>query len=221
MGRIDDVAQWLSNAIDILCSSTLTLYRPIKEDEGRLPKLDNEKRRAVYSDAVERKHPLEETILDTFSHYLGSTDMPGVTVHHGGPVQEFLKGAGALALASDNDIYIKEEVYNPGSTLTDMILLHELTHVLQYQRKDRLNTKEEIALAEDEAEKAERLIFPDSAPCYYAEINGKLFYVNKQIKRQAIAYAIDLLQQAVNEAAAREDLRLLCAIQRKLDRSYA
>jgi len=217
MDEFEQKKEQLQKDVNKLCSATMTLFRPFKEGNVTF-KPDNDKKQAVRVNSSERKYPLEETIRDSFSQYLGTSNMPEIIIHQGGPVQELLKKSGALALASDKDIYIRDDSYNIGSIITDMILLHELTHVIQYQRKDKLGSKEEIAVAEEEAKNAEQLMFPDS--CYYVEINGKKFLINNEIRQKAIEYAIGLLNKSVELATIMEDLPLLCAIQQKLERGH-
>jgi len=217
MAEFEQKKERLKNDVNKLCTATMTLFAPFKNGNVTF-KSDNDKKQAVHINSSERKYPLEETIRDSFSQYLGTSNIPEIIIHQGGPVQELLKKSGALALASDNDIYIRDDSFKIGSTVTDMLLLHELTHVIQYRRKDKLGSKEEIAIAEEEAKKAEQLIFSD--PCYYVEINGKMFLINNEIKRKAIEHAISLLNKSVELAIIMEDLPLMCAIQEKLKRGY-
>jgi hypothetical protein len=184
-------------------------------DQEQLLETDIVLERSV-TDKLEHVYPIEETVKNML---LGSLvkDIPMVTLHYGGRNQELLRNAGALALTKGTDIYIREEAYVEGTTLTDAILIHELTHVKQFQNNVRLSTKDEVEAAEKEAEAAESSAEAVDGS-YYIELEGEMYYVNKEIAAEAIEYALQLLYRSLREAIRREDIRLLQNIQTALQR---
>jgi hypothetical protein len=168
------------------------------------------------TDAPEITSPLEDTVRDRLERILGNS-LPSVTIHRGGQTQENLRAAGACAMASGNDIYIRQESYLEGSQLTDQILVHELTHVLQ-TKQQVIKTKEDIEKAEQAAEQNEQLVQYTEDPWYYVRIGGRIFKVNRQLSRQAVSFAIEELKQTVRDASERNDTELLAKIQKMLER---
>jgi hypothetical protein len=169
---------------------------------------------SVLTDTPERIEKMEDTQKDKFEKLL-QKKLPEVKIHTGGQAQEDLRAAGAYAMTRGNDIYIRDESYLEGTQLTDIILIHELTHVLQMKKK-KIREKEEIAEAEKAAEQNEKLVQHDEDPFFYAEIGGKTFYLNKKIQKEAVYYAVEELKKTIEDAYRKEDIELLCRIQKIL-----
>ena len=166
----------------------------------------------------ERAWKLEDTLQFKYEQLLGER-LPEVTLHRGGRVQEELREMGAVAAARGTDVYVREEAYNEGTTLTDAILLHELTHVIQRENNTRLTSRDEIADAESTAEYNEKLAEYNDNPCYYAKIGDRLFYLNKDVEKQAIVHAIGYLRGKIEEEKTAGNVALLSALTEKLERS--
>ncbi len=167
---------------------------------------------------IERVQKLEETLQYRYAYLLGK-NLPEVKLHIGGAVQEELREIGAVAAAHGNDIYIREEAYQEGSTGTDAIMLHELTHVMQSQGNKQIQTHEELNNAEEEAERNEILAAPIENAYYYARIDGHLVYLNDKIAKASIQYAVKFLKERLRYAAEERDIALLSKIDCALRRS--
>ncbi len=170
---------------------------------------------AEKDEAIERTQKLEDTLQFRYEQLLGQ-QLPEVTIHMGGPVQEGLRESGAVAMARGNDVYIREEAYQEGSTLTDAIMLHELTHVLQAQEDRRIMSYEERETAEIAAARNEALASPVENGYYYAKIGDHLCYMNDRIAEEAIRYATELMKEEVKKATAEGDAEQLIRIARAL-----
>ncbi len=203
---------------DELCFHTEKLYELVNS-AGRhflhLLKQGPSESRGIVTGKEEAVHQIEATVKSRMERMLES-DLPVVQIHTGGMTQELLRQEGATALATNRDIYIREEAYQEGTAETDAILLHEFTHILQMERRERLSSSEERAEAEKEAEQSERLAYPERKNYYYAEIGGELFCMNKQSEKEAIEYAVKLVQEMIDEAVAKGDIELLVKIQQAL-----
>jgi hypothetical protein len=201
------------------CNNSKILYELIDPDNNiinGLLKGGYEKGYPIQTTKPERKQQLEETVKSRLEYML-ETNLPSVTLHFSGQNQEILRNAGAVALTLGDDIFIREEAYNEGFSATDAILLHELTHIKQYQNRVRLTSNEEIKAAEKEAERSENLAYPLNNPNYYVECNGGLFYINKAIENEAVNHAIKLLCETIEDAIQKEDIKTLTAIQMELE----
>ena len=64
-----------------------------------------------------------------------STDFSAVRMHTDSQATEMSKGINAKAFTYGNDIYFREGQYNPGSNEGKQLLAHELTHVMQQERR--------------------------------------------------------------------------------------
>ena len=205
-----------------LCSATRYLYaltKALRENEQESYLKGKYDRGHPYLHKThERTWHLEDTLQFRYEQLLGER-LPEVTLHRGGRVQEELREMGAVAAARGTDVYVREEAYNEGTTLTDAILLHELTHVIQRENNTRLTSRDEIADAESTAEYNEKLAEYNDNPCYYAKIGGRLFYLNKDVEKQALAYAIQYLRRKIDEEKTAGNVALLSALTRKLERS--
>ncbi len=171
------------------------------------------RRGAEKDEGIERVQKLEETLQFRYAELLGQ-NLPEVTLHRGGSVQEELREMGAVAAAWGTDVYIREEAYQEGTTATDAIILHELTHVLQSQENKRIQSREERLEAEIEAERNEALAAPVENGYYYAKIGDHLVYINDKIAKAAIEYATKLMKERVNQAVRDGDIALLAKIER-------
>jgi hypothetical protein len=152
----------------------LALQKWAKQNDLFIAKTGYDSGRPVRSTKPERKQPIDAITKSHFETILGC-ELPEVIIHTGGQNQEILRASGATALTRGKDIFVREEIYNNISSLTEATLIHELTHVTQYKNQAKFDSKENIEKAEGEAFGNEIYAYPDQNPNYYAKIGGKLF----------------------------------------------
>ncbi|QQO08994.1 eCIS core domain-containing protein [Breznakiella homolactica] len=121
-------------------------------------------------------------------------------------------------MAHGKNIYIREAAYSEGSSATDAILLHELTHVLQYQRGMKFHGEEEVKAGEREADRNETLLERAEDPYYYAQIGDEVFYLNKRIEKEAIDYAVELLKDWLGKEVAQGNIGAVSSVLERLER---
>lgn len=99
---------------------------------------------------------LDASLKDQFEH-LFNFDFSSVRVHTGHYAEELTRRRRAEAITIGRDIYFARGKYSPDSEEGIRLLAHELQHVIQSSRGDRLVYREDIEQAEHEAGKAETL----------------------------------------------------------------
>ncbi|WP_020614495.1 eCIS core domain-containing protein [Sediminispirochaeta bajacaliforniensis] len=100
---------------------------------------------------------LDATLKEQFERAFGA-DFSKVKIHTGHYANELTRNARAEAVTIGNDIYFAGGLYAPDTEQGIALLGHELQHVLQNQKKDRMVYLEDVALAEYEAEVVEELL---------------------------------------------------------------
>ena len=80
--------------------------------------------------------PLESTVQEQMSHYLGH-DFSGVRVHTGSEADTLNQQLSAKAFTTGRDIFFRRGTYYPGSSSGRELIAHELSHVVQ-QSKGRV-----------------------------------------------------------------------------------
>ncbi|MDY6967681.1 MAG: DUF4157 domain-containing protein, partial [Spirochaetota bacterium] len=85
-------------------------------------------------------------------------DLSDVRIHIGIYADEITRDAGADAVTIDADIYFASGKYNPDTDEGIMLLAHELQHVIQHIRKERLVYREDYEKSEYDAERAESIL---------------------------------------------------------------
>ena len=83
---------------------------------------------------------LPENLRSSMEGALGA-DFSGVRVHTGPEADDLNDSMGARAFTTGQDIFLKREEYNPGSSAGQELLAHEVTHVVQ-QNSDVLERHE-------------------------------------------------------------------------------
>jgi hypothetical protein len=101
----------------------------------------------------DRIFQLDSTLLSQFEHVFG-VELKAVRIHTGSTAHTLCKNNNAEALTIGSDIYFANSKYTPYSEEGLKLLTHELQHVVQYQRGDRIEFDEEVMEAEHQAEKA-------------------------------------------------------------------
>jgi Domain of unknown function (DUF4157) len=74
--------------------------------------------------------PLDDTTKSTMEDALG-TSMAGVRVHVGSESDSLNHAITAKAFTTGNDVFVRSDQWAPGSTSTQRLMAHELTHVAQ------------------------------------------------------------------------------------------
>lgn len=77
-----------------------------------------------------RGHNLESGIADKAGQTMGQ-DFSDVTVHTDAQADHLSRQLGAKAFTTGNDIFFRENAYDPGSDAGQHLIAHELTHVAQ------------------------------------------------------------------------------------------
>jgi hypothetical protein len=139
--------------MDVLSTSNTPLV------SANMPERDQDAIRPL--DVVQRNE--YETIFDA--------DFSGVLIHTGAYANQLARNAGALAVTIGNDIYFADGQYAPESEEGKNLLAHELTHVTQHQKGDRMVYLEEIQEAEYQGSQAEAAV---SGIGLHAARNGEL-----------------------------------------------
>jgi Domain of unknown function (DUF4157) len=76
--------------------------------------------------------PLDDTTKSTMEDALG-TSMAGVRVHVGSESDSLNHAITAKAFTTGNDVFVRSDQWAPGSSSTQRLMAHELTHVAQQQ----------------------------------------------------------------------------------------
>lgn len=103
-----------------------------------------ERRKTRKSSAPSQIIPLDEQTKNDFElrHDTKLTD----TMIYLDPDYKFILSPALLVFAVENRIHIRKSKYNPGSTETDQIIEHELTHVQQYSEGRDNESVDELEL---------------------------------------------------------------------------
>jgi len=126
-------------------------------ETGRNSDLEDLTSGEIPSIAYDRSEPLDVTLRQQLERAFGS-DFSGVMIHTGAVADEMTRRAGAQALALGEDVYFAGGQYNPQSTEGIKLLVHEMQHILQYRRGDRMQFLEDIEELEAQADRMEALI---------------------------------------------------------------
>ncbi|WP_018527191.1 eCIS core domain-containing protein [Alkalispirochaeta alkalica] len=96
----------------------------------------------------DRVFPLDMTTREQYERLFG-VDLSMVRIHLGPDADEIARSNGALAVSVGYDLYFSQGSYAPDSEEGLKLLAHELAHVVQFQRGNRLVYAEEIELMEE------------------------------------------------------------------------
>lgn len=102
---------------------------------------------------------LDASTKDQFE-YLFNVDLSNVRIHTGKYAEELTRNAKAFAVTIGSDIYFAQGYFAPDTEEGMKLLAHELQHVIQNRRGDRHVYREDISIAEHEAEKIEDIMTP-------------------------------------------------------------
>jgi hypothetical protein len=211
---------------------SLSKTRPSSSPTEPPLKPDVHQGRAGVTTKPEITHPLDDILKAHLGYFVHYSDLPVVTIHRSGPHQEHLRQAGAMAMTHQQDIYIREEYYNEGSHLTDLILLHELTHVKQFTARQKLKSKAEREAAEEEATAAEQELEKgdysySSDPVERVTSRGQVVEIKRSERNRLMWATVEGIMEGINEAeytmGREEYLKFLCNLKeygRSMKRIY-
>lgn len=107
----------------------------------------------------DRVFPLDTVRIESFNRKHGE-NIEEAVIHIGSYADELARSMNALAVTIANDIYFRNNTYNPASEEGREILAHELTHVAQYKEgktsKREKDIKKELESEAVQAEVEER-----------------------------------------------------------------
>ena len=124
-----------------------------------------------------------------------------------------------LAITIGDEIYFRNNRYNPDSEEGRKLLAHELTHVSQYQegRVSRIQEKEDEDALEDEALRQEAGEVPIGTKMVTLEVGGKLFRFGMEYWKEYAAKIADAVEDRLEKERYNRSeesyLRLLCAVE--------
>ncbi|SIR10240.1 protein of unknown function [Alkalispirochaeta americana] len=98
----------------------------------------------------DRVFPLDMATREQYERLFG-VDLSLVRIHLGPDAEAITRSNGALAVSIGYDLYFSQGSYAPDSEEGLKLLAHELAHVVQFQRGNRLVYAEEIELMEEYA----------------------------------------------------------------------
>jgi len=104
----------------------------------------------------DRIHGLDSAMINHFMLMYGQ-DISGVKIHTGSYAENMTRKAGAEALTNGHDIYFSSGTFQPQTEEGHSLLLHEITHVKQFENKTRMTFREDKESVEHEAYKQEGL----------------------------------------------------------------
>lgn len=105
----------------------------------------------------DRIQPLEASLKEQLERAF-DTDFSDVKIHTGPVSDEMARRAGAQAIAMGSDIYFSGGLYNPQSKEGIALLVHEMQHVLQYRKGNRMVYVEDIDELEAQADRVEEMM---------------------------------------------------------------
>lgn len=170
-----------------------------------------------------RRNPLHDRIfpMETVEITRYNTDHDSsigtAILHIGSYADEYARSMNALAIAFGNDIYFRNNAYNPTTEEGRALIAHELAHVAQYEEKriTPATTKEAL---EHEAEQAEEKERYTSDPYVRVKAGRKVFTLRQsQIKPMAEMVAQKVTQWMKEQKSVlseQEYLIFLCKCQK-------
>lgn len=132
------------------------------------------------------------------------TDFSQVRVHTSSQANEMSQGIQAKAFTHGSDIYFNKGQYNPDSLDGKKLLAHELTHVVQQQTNNDLNTVKRQPKRQPEPIKVELVQVPTSTLSVNELILDNLNTKEAMLDNQGTA--LDNFQTIVNSSSAKSTI---------------
>ena len=143
----------------------------------------------------DRIFPLDTVRLESFNRKYDA-NIEEAMIHIGPYADELARSMNALAITIANDIYFRNNAYNPASEEGRETLTHELTHVAQYEEgrisKRGKDIKKELEFEATKAEAAERY---ETDP-YVPFLTGKTV---RRIRKSQMDRAVRMVANKVEE----------------------
>jgi hypothetical protein len=189
----------LDEVVPFVRSKTTSVSRNVTDDrEYQLDAVSIQKYRNEHDDAIET-----------------------AIIHTGPYANEFARSLNALAVTVADDIYFRDGAFRPESEEGRQLLTHELTHVMQYQKKEVALQEENRKELEEEAEYEERKERREDNPFQYVRSRNKIYKLRKSDIPEIIektARGIKRWLEGQGNVLGGEDyLKLLCDYQRWLN----
>ena len=166
----------------------------------------------------DRVFPFETVGIQEFRTDHGA-DIEKVMIHTGPYADEFARSMNALALTVGNDIYFRNNAYNPTDEEGRKLLAHEMTHIAQYE-EGRITPSSLREDLEEEARKAEGKAAYDEDPLVSIEAGGEIFRFRKSQMGLVTEEAAKSIQEWIYEQKMVMDegeyLSLLCSYEQWL-----
>jgi hypothetical protein len=127
-------------------------------------------------------HSPDSALINLFLMTYGK-DLSDVNIHTGPYAEAMTRKAGAEALTFGKDIYFSSGSYSPNTEEGEALLLHEVEHVSQNKKGNRLTYREDVEKAEKEAYSREKLTGKRSEESDLFEIwkQDDLIFKNKEL----------------------------------------
>jgi hypothetical protein len=158
------------------------------------PYTENEVDRTSEND---RAFPLEMVALQQFRTNHDS-DIEGAMIHTGPYANEMARSFNAFALTIGRDIFFRDRAYDPGSEEGRKTLVHELTHVTQYQENGLL-TNSSPDEVEAEAEESEQQEEYDKDVGTSIVLNGNRYWIPLSETRRYAKMAAKITEDWIQE----------------------
>jgi hypothetical protein len=206
---ISDVSVVLNNLKEPLLFFRLVM--PKNENQFiTYPHAESKINRSAENDRV---FPLETVSLQRFrtNH---ESDIERAIIHTGPYANELTRTFSVLALTIGEDIFFRDNSYNPGSEEGRKTITHELTHVSQYQNGELTQNRTRKGL-EEEADEAEAQEICDKDSIISIKLRGKRYQMPKSKMRYYVQRAANTIEEWMREQETildeKEYLSLLCA----------
>lgn len=168
----------------------------------------------------DRLFPLETVEIKSFN-IKHDKDVEKVFIHAGPSADEYARSMNALAITIANNIYFRNNKFNPGSEEGKKLLAHEMTHISQYE-KGRIAENIAREELEDEAEKAEVKEEYESDPMVTVEFGGKLLSFRKsqmgRVVKETANNIREYIEKEKNLLSEEEYFHLLCRFRDWIER---
>lgn len=168
-----------------------------------------------------REHKLDTVMLNEFNQK-NDESLEDVKIVYGPASDEYVRQNHALALTVANTIYFRNGAYKPETEEGRKLLTHELTHVVQNNKKDEYrNSSNEEKEQEAESRENQQEYNPD--PELIIKINGRYRRIRKsKVKREINTLADNIISKIEIEYAQLPDeeqkLQYLIDLKEKINR---
>ncbi|GHV53919.1 hypothetical protein AGMMS49579_13560 [Spirochaetia bacterium] len=147
--------------------------------------------------ANDRVFPLETVEIQRFRTKTDA-DIEDVIIHTGPYADEYTRSYNALAITIANEIFFRNNAFDPSSEEGGKTLVHELTHVAQY-KEGRITSNDTIETLEEEAESVESRTAYDDDPYCVFQVRDKLCRIRKSEMKAFISKTADAIESGIGQ----------------------